>query len=161
MNFKSNPAVGASGDFLKLKDGESAIGVFRGDLFEYHCKWNGSKSVKCDESEKGAKFRFRVNFVTKQGDSLKSVIWEQGPNVYNALKALNADYQLEKFFMKITRKGSTMNDTEYMILPVPNGALDEAKEATVAAVPLQDLNSGFVNEPQPPMQKDPNDDLPF
>lgn len=162
MKFNSNPSVGSSGDFLKLKDGESVVGVFRGDILEYHCKWNGSKSVKCDAEEKGAKFRFRINFVTKQGDALKSVLWEQGAQVYNDLKALNGDYPLEQFFMKITRKGAGMNDTEYHILPVPNGQLDATKEAMVAAVPLQDLNSGLDNTQaaQPPMPTQA-DELPF
>ena len=83
--------------------------------------------------------------------------------VYNSLKAINADYNLEGHFMKITRHGSTMNDTEYMIMPVPNGALDAAKEQMVAAVPLQDLNSGLeLNSGQAlPPSTQSSDELPF
>ena len=143
MNFNSNPSIGSSGDFLKLKDKQTISGVFRGEVLEYYCKWDGKKSVKCDPTDKDSRFRFRVNFIVNENGVLKSYIWEQGPTVYNSLKSVNADYKLESYFMKITRHGSTMNDTEYMIMPVPNGALSPEKEKIIASIQLQDLKSGL------------------
>jgi len=163
MNFKADPKTDGGGDFLKLKDKESVVGVFRGEPLEYYAKWDGKKSSKCDPTDAKARFRFRINIVVTDGGSLKSLIWEQGPLVYKQLKAINADYLLEKHFMKITRHGSTVNDTEYMVMPVPNGALTPEKEAAANAVHLQDLKAGLeetVQDPMPPGVS-PSDELPF
>ena len=163
MKFNADPKTDGAGEYLKIKDKKSVVGVFRGEPLEYYAKWDGKKSSKCDPTDAKARFRFRVNFIVQESGSLKSLIWEQGPMVYNSLKAINADYNLESHFMKITRHGSGMNDTEYMIMPVPNGALDASKEQMVAAVPLQDLNSGLeLNSVQPlPPSTQASDELPF
>lgn len=148
MKFNADPAVGSGGEFLKLKGGQSIVGVFRGSPHEFFVKWNGKNSQPCPASDPECKFRFRVNFVVNESGSYKAYIWEQGATVYNLMKTLNADFPLDRNVVKITRVGSTMNDTEYHILPTPNGAVDDAKNAMLNTLELQDLKAG-LNVPEP------------
>lgn len=155
---------GGSNDFLKLKDQETATGVFRGEVYHFRTHWLGSKSDPCTgqgcshcASGNKPKFRFRLNFVT---NDFNVKIFEGGPQIYNMLKELHSsDYNLERSWVKIKRNG-TGTDTNYLILPIPNGIVQDKHEQKLVTLKLHDLSlskqtaSAQVNEPA-------FDDIPF
>lgn len=176
MKFK-DVKEGGGKDFIRLKDKESVIGVCAGDLYDFKTHWNGKTSDMCEghngcpgcisdaTSGKKARFRFRVNFITKVESDYVAKILELGWQSYVLLKELNDEYTLEKHLIKITRKGSGLNDTEYLITPVKNGELDTAKLETISKVPLHDLSSqGDKTQASPegqPPKFDADEEIPF
>src|SRR3984957_4152989 len=120
MKFRSEaglPSSGGANNFLKLKDRESAEGVFRGELCEFFILWEGNKSKIVPEGVPDSKFRFRINFVIKEGSVYVPKIFEQGIIVYKQLSALHDEYSLPETVVKITRNG-TGTDTTYSLLPL-------------------------------------------
>lgn len=153
MQFVKSDGIGGN-NFIKLKDGESVKGVFRGDLHHFHQHWEGNKALRCLGKEtcpsckegKKALFRFRLNLVVNENGAYTAKIFEQGWTVHEALRALHeGDYNLEQHLMKITRYG-TGTDTSYAIIPVPNGSLTEDKIKAIAAVPLHSLDGSQKEE---------------
>lgn len=150
---------GGKAAFVKLADGESIKGVFRGDPvhFKQHFVNNTGALcpglATCEHCKAGLKpaFRFRLNFVTNENGAYVAKIFEQGWIVYESLGSLHEEYDLQKTVVKITRKGEKQN-TSYTIIPLPNGLTDE-QAAKIAAVPLQRLekkapdSQSAVNQP--------------
>lgn len=160
-------------NFLKLKDSESAKGVFRGDIYYFRTHWNQNKSSLCPGKDKcelcatgdKSKFRFRVNFVAVEGDTLVAKIVEQGWDFHEVLRTLNeGDYQLEKYFMKITRHGEKLN-TSYSVIPMPDGLVTAIREEKLSAVKLNDLKHITEAENAAPAMDTPppitDSDIPF
>lgn len=104
------------GMFMRMKDGENRVGVFRGEIHEFFQVWESGKSLVVSPDHPGAKSRFRLNFVSKEDGELKAKIFEFGLMVYNQLAEISEDYDLEKTAVKITRRG-TGTDTTYIIIP--------------------------------------------
>jgi hypothetical protein len=128
---------GGSGMFLRFKDGEARVGVFKGEIYEFHQIWEGGKSKVVSDDHPGAKSRFRLNFLSKVDGEMKPQIFEFGLMVYNMLAEISEDYDLEKTAVKITRRG-TGTDTTYIIIPAkeqPNAA----QLKTLAAIELLTL----------------------
>lgn len=158
MDLNDNPETGSGGTFLKIADGKSVKGVFRGGTRSFYVHWLNNRTVPCtgdDEHCKAGKnqtYRFVINFVVNEGGTFVPKLWEQGATVYQQLKQLNKDYPLESAIMKITRVG-TGTDTSYSILPDPNWKIPPGLEARLAKVKLQPLE-----EKQPESAPPPNDD---
>lgn len=157
MKFRNEsemPNTGGSNNFVKLKDKESITGIFMGDLHEFFVLWEGGKSREVPEGTPEAKFRFRVNFITKEGSVYVPKIFEQGSIVYSQLADLHNEYDLEKIVVKITRNG-TGTDTTYSILPLIKQTLTkEVAEhlKNVELLPLQSkpkANGNFQDEDLP------------
>lgn len=151
MQFNSSSDSGVdTKNFVKLKDKESAIGVFRGDPYDFRQHWVDKRSVLCTGAEKGCKlcaekvkdgFRFRLNFITKENGGYVPKIFEQGWMVYEQLRALHeGDYKLDKTIVRITRSGTGQN-TSYTVIPVPKGDVTPEIEKTLAAIKLHDLKN--------------------
>ncbi len=141
MKFKDAtelPEGGGSKNFLKLKDKESISGIFRGDLAEFFVLWENGKSREVDAGTPGGKFRFRVNFVHKEGSVYVPKIFEQGLMVYNQLRELNEEYGLDEIVVKITRNG-TGTDTTYSILPLLKQAITPETMKYINAMELLPL----------------------
>ena len=147
MKFKDIPSESA-GTFLKIKPGESIVGIFRGEPHDYRTHWVNNRSQECtgdgcDNCGQGVKsaFKFRINFMVKEGNAYVAKIWEQGARVYNSLKALSADYNLEETVVKISRQGSGKDDTVYSVLPLPppKGSLSKEALSAIKDVKLHDL----------------------
>jgi len=151
MKFKEvSESNDLSKDFLRLKGEpgqDTAIGVCAGELYEFRAHWNGkhdelctgAKCERCKNNEK-PRFRFRVNFIIKdESKNYVAKILELGWTVYSALSELNKEYDIEKYLIKITRKGKGANDTEYFVTPVKDGELNKEKLAIIAKIPLIDL----------------------
>lgn len=142
-----------SQNFLRLKDKESVKGVFRGEPKTFYTHWNGKHSIecvgkdKCENCKRGekARFRFRVNFITKEGNDKDgyqyvSKIFEQGPRAYDDIVALIKEgFDLNKQIISISRSGTSLQDTKYKVMPSANGVIDEKMENLIKEVPLQSL----------------------
>lgn len=146
MKFRAKKPEGEGGaTFLKLKDGESVKGVFRGDPFDFESHWkNGSVPCPgagcefCAQGEAPA-FRFRINLVVKENGAYTAKLWEQGWRVYEALQGLDVSgYDLEKTAVQVTRRGSDKNNTTYSILPIPNAELSEDQLKAIGDTKLHD-----------------------
>lgn len=149
---------GTGGLFLKFKDGESRVGVFRGEVYEFYQKWENGKSQVVTAGTPEAKSRFRLNFVTKEDGELKVKIFEFGLMVYNQLAEISEDYDVEKTAVKITRRG-TGTDTVYMIMP----AKDQPNSAQMKAIEALSLNV-LEHKDAPKVEAAPDADdpeLPF
>jgi len=119
MKFRDLPDSNeGSKSFLKLKDKESATGIFRGEIHEFYAAWDGSKYKEVPEGTQGGSFRFRINFVVKEESNFVPKIFENGKGVYRQLAELHSEYDLQETVVKITRSG-TETETTYTIMPLP------------------------------------------
>lgn len=102
---------------LKLKDGETVTGIFRGDIATFYQNWpkGGVKTVDV-EPFAGAQLRFEVNFVVKEGAGYIPKIFEGGLKIYKQLAALHKEYNLEETVFKISRSG-VEKQTAYTFMP--------------------------------------------
>lgn len=156
MKFRNDiPESGGSKHFLKLKDKESVSGIFLGELREFYIFWENGKSKEVPEGTPNSKFRFRVNFVVKEGAVYVPKIFEQGLTVYRQLAELNEEYSLESIVVKVTRNG-TGTDTAYSTLPLLKQQISKETAAHLASIELLPL----TNEKGSPSNSD-SDELPF
>lgn len=132
----------SGGVFLRLKDGESVVGVFRGEIYEFYQIWENGKPQVVGKEHEGAKSRFRLNFIAK--GELKPKIFEFGLTVYNQLAEIQEDYKVEETIVKITRRG-TGTDTVYIIIPAKE-QLTAAQIKKLDAVELNILEHKQKNE---------------
>jgi len=170
MNFPAEKPEGSKGNkYLSLKDGDSHTGVLRGEPHDYRSHYVG-KYLVCPEDKSclhcaggPASFRFAINFVVKENGALVAKVWEQGRRVYDALDTLQkTGYDLEKTFVKISRKGSGADDTVYSVAPLPEhkvtadqlGELDKVQLHVLSGKP-KDSMGDF-----PPAMTD-EDQIPF
>lgn len=147
MKFERNFS---SGNFIKIKDGESVTGIFKGEPVEFYIHGNQADTTACEgegcprcKAGEEKRFRFRLNFICKQQGAIVCKIFEQGKRVYRMLKDLNEMSSLETTTLMIKRTGSSKDDTTYTIIPAMNAQLkpDEI-EKLVASVQLNDLTIG-------------------
>ena len=130
------------GIFLKLNDGESVSGVFRGEVHTFYSYWDQAtrRSVIVDADHDLARARYRLNFITKdESGQLVAKIWEFAGPFYDLLQEINEEYALEETTIKVTRKGLG-KDTEYYPLPLLKQPLTAKALEQIAAVKLQTLN---------------------
>lgn len=165
-------------NFLKLQSGESIQGVFKGDPFDFRIHWikNEQRSVVCEGRETcsvcklGEKsgFRFRINFIARDGEGYIAKVFEQGWTTYQALiKLQESGYDLENQIMMISRQGTGLN-TAYSIIPSPKGLLNSEQLGRIREIKLNELGhiTEAENEPidpakanEPPHHTD--EDIPF
>lgn len=180
MKFKDLPKNESSGGalpFLKLQNNETVTGILTGDIYDFHHIFAERKVVP--PGTKGAAFRFRVNFVTKDAQGFVAKVWEQGAVVYNKLKDLDAiirkmskgQQDLSTTVVEITRRGMTKDDTEYEIT-IADQQPTEQTWKVIAKVPLNKLEhvQKAQSKPEPafdaplPEQEwaaDEHPDIPF
>jgi hypothetical protein len=171
MKFRDEIPGSESKSFLRLKDGESAAGVFRGDPYEFFVLWENKQATVVQEGTPGAKFRFRINFIIKMPNgAYEARILEQGSTVYKDLKAIHKEYNLEQTAVKITRQGSTMNDTHYSLMPLRAPVTEEVGKVKLLGLiqtkpPKSEPAKEAIWEPDdnfgPTPPSDSADDLPF
>jgi hypothetical protein len=158
MKFKSPEELPQTGNgsknFLKLKDKESVQGIFRGELHEFYVLWENGKSREVSAGTPEAKFRFRINFVSKDSAGYTAKIFEQGLSVYNQLAELHNEYELDKIVVKITRNGIG-TDTTYSILPLLKAPITKDTFKYLEEMPLLPLTSANSGE------KSESSDIPF
>ena len=148
MKFTAEAGSMDSKNYLRLKDKESVRGLFIGDPYVFRMHWVQNKGVLCSEDNMcshcsiGLKssFRFRVNFMVNIApEKYEAKIFEQGWTVYDAMRQLNGDYDLEKHLVKISRSGSGPSDTSYSVIPVPKGEITPELTKVLGMIKLHDL----------------------
>lgn len=117
MRFKKIEESSGSQDFIKFKDKQSVVGIFVGEPYEFYSIFENKKQREVPEGTPGARFRFRLNFIVKDGPTFTPKIFENSASVYRQLDELNAEYDdLSAIYVKITRNGVEL-ETTYSILP--------------------------------------------
>ena len=130
MKFNAKAWGPSNPNFIKLKGGESVTGVLRGEPIEYEEPFKAGDKPR---------FQFQLNIVVKENQALSAKILRGGWKLYEQLRHLaEAGWEMEKVYMKISRTGTTQNDTVYSAtpspVPVPQATLDQ-----VAQVKLHEL----------------------
>jgi hypothetical protein len=159
VKFRTDlPESGGSKNFLKLKDKESISGIFMGDLHEFFVLWEAGKSREVPEGTPGAKFRFRINLVVKEGAVYVPKIFEQGSVVYKDLAAIHEEYPLDTIVVKITRNG-TGTDTTYNLLPLLKQAITKETAAHLKTIELLPLVSNSATASAAPLGTESGDEF--
>lgn len=141
---------GTGGLFLKMKDGESRIGVLRGEIYEFYQVWENGKPRVVSPGDPEGKSRFRLNFVTKEDGDLKVKIFEFGVTINNQLYDLIKEYDdLESNAVKITRHGSGTDTTYNVIRAKDQPTAEQWKK--IEAMPLNILE----HKNSPPKSDEP------
>lgn len=177
MKFSERPqSDGGSGlPFLKLKDGESVFGVFKGEPLEGYLNWETKKWTPIGEPRpQGSNYRFRVNFITKEGAAYIAKVWEQGSfqadNIQKTQKTAMRFMKknIDEVVVVISRRGSGKDDTEYDI-EIAETQPSESSWKVINQVKLNDLGGGAkpsatptdeFGEP-PPEAFDDADEIPL
>lgn len=154
------------GKYLKLKDGESVVGVPRGEIYSFKLKWENGKSVVLGEPNPAKHNRFAMNFVVKSDAGYQAKTWEYGITLYNTLSEFASEMDLTKTKIKVTRKG-TGTDTVYVLVPL--GQIETNSLNEIESLKLNILDKKPSNGPshlENPWAKDPNPvddemDIPF
>ncbi len=114
------------GEFVHLKDGDAVIGVVQGDVKVFWSRWVDKKTEECSKEDEGARMRFKVNIFNKELGRFQ--LLEQGPGLYGDFKDLQATgYDMQRTWVRLSRKGSTKNDTEYTLLTLPEHKVTDAE----------------------------------
>lgn len=131
------------GDFVKLGDGDSIVGVLRGDAVRFRQEGWGKDKLCYPEAYQGkSTFKFRLNMVEKE--TLEIKILEMGITVYSQIKELQeSGYVLEKTWLKITRRGEKTN-TEYGVTPIPDFHIHPEVLLKIKDYNLHDLKVTYV-----------------
>lgn len=161
MNFRDdlvNQPLSESGGklHLKLKDGESATGIFCGDFNIFYQNWpKGGVKVTSPEPFAGGGARFEVNFVVKESASYTPRVFEGGLKIYKQLAALHKEYDLSKTIFKITRSGAD-KQTTYTFMPLKQAPTAETLKflSTLDLIPLGQSSSA-------PAKTADTDEVPF
>ena len=126
----------SGGKFVRLKDGESIVGVFRGTPYTFYKKWGEEEEYS--EWQKGRAFRFRINFITKENSQYVARIFEGNSYTGDQLWACYEEYGLDAVY-KVVRKGSG-TDTRYTLLF--QSKLNEVSLDVIKKVPLEVIRHG-------------------
>ena len=155
MKFRELPENGGPKNFIKLKDKESIEGICMGDIHEFSVLWENGKSRIVPEGTPKAGFRFRINFITKEGSVYVAKILEQSATVYRTLGELHDEYDLSTIVVRITRNG-TGTDTTYSVLPLLKKQLTKEILEHLKTVPLNELSTDSA-----PKGVDSGEEIPF
>lgn len=146
---------GIGKDLVKVEDGKSVVGAFRGPLVRFYQHWpKGGRSSICTLNEPGgcercqdpnpdvkkATGKFRINFVMKADPSDKNSplvarIFEGGRKIYEQVQQINGDIPIEKVWVRLSKN----KNYSLQVLPGEAGMISKQAEATIAKVQLHDL----------------------
>lgn len=105
--------------YMKLMDGESAVGILAGSPFTQYVKWVDRKKETSPVPKFGFSFRFQINFIEFVNGGTTTRIFEGGKRLYDDIVALHAaGYKLEETMVRLSRTGSG-TDTRYSVMPSP------------------------------------------
>jgi hypothetical protein len=144
---------------LRIEDGKSVQGVFRGDMARFYQHWVGGRSTVCpgretcalcqssDPDEKKASGKFRINFLVQEGGQWVARVFEGGKRVFDQIKHLNEQAPLESVVVRIARTGKGTG-TQYIlsILHGNQGIVTPDLDKQLKQVPLVDVHSGLRPE---------------
>lgn len=141
MHFPELEKNQLSSVFIKLKDKESVTGVLRGDPYGF---------FKAFKEGDEPRFRFQINMVIQENGAMVAKVFEGGESVYRQLKDyIDAGYNLEEHFVKITRSGLD-KQTKYSVIVLKDPVRPDVLKQ-VQAVQLRKLGAKAANQPAPQM----------
>jgi hypothetical protein len=170
----------SSKDTLKLGDGESVVGVFRGMPTRFYQHWQNNRSIRCigrgscpmcqseNEDVRYAAGRFRMNFAMKRDKNSpwEVLIFENGRKVYSQLEAINRDSPIERTVVRITKTGKgKQSSIMVQVVAGDKGIVTPELDKQLAALkllPLEDQEPEELEETTsdaPAVQAD--EDVPF
>lgn len=118
LKTEAAKAKGSGGLYIKIADGESVEGVFRGDPYLFYSDFNSKKESEFAFGD--AKFRFRINFLVydKETDTFIPKILERGSLFAEQIFVAKDEYGLDCVY-KITRKGSGLKTVHNLLFKKP------------------------------------------
>jgi hypothetical protein len=144
-------------NFINLKDGDSVVGVFRGEPYcFYKEKYPSQSKVEYDEYQPGRTFRFRINFIVNDGENYSARIFEGNKETSDALYECYEEKGLDAVY-KIKRKGSQQLTKYYITFQsaLSGGPLEKIKSIQVAPLRFGGKAKAQVFDNQePPMHTD-------
>lgn len=141
------------GLFIALKDGDKITGVFAGEPSIFKIHWIGQKSFKCigratcphcQDGDK-PKFRFKINFITKDDGVLIAKIFEGSYGTFLDLKTMHeSDHDLSETQVTVSRRGLKA-ETRYTIMPTKAQPMPKELE-NIKKIPLNSLGEEKAEE---------------
>lgn len=155
-DFDKKAKEASGGSFIKLKDGDEVVGVFRGEPYTFYQEFKSR--IEYPYKVEGASFKFRVNFVIKSKDGYVAKILQGGATMAEQISACKDEYGLDCIY-KIKRKGSGKDDTTYSVLF--KSELTPAQKKELASVELLSLTSEKKQSSHPAFEEAPlPEDMP-
>jgi len=140
MPFKEKP-TGSSGSslFLKIKDGESVKGVFRGEQVEHWILWGPSGSSPATKDTPKADWKCKRNFIVRENGALVAKIFDFGRTIGDQIEMLEkAGYDMEKTVVMISRKGQQLQ-SKYTLVAIKESDVTPMMEEELKHVKLKPL----------------------
>jgi hypothetical protein len=147
MGMKDIGTIGSgSQDFVKLKSGESVrLHVIDSDFYSFGQVYpEGSKrgfNVRPGQQVPGQAVR-EQHAVRAYDFATKSVkVWAFGAKVAKDIQKAHQEWggSFDKFDIKLSREGSSQNDTRYFVIAVPT----EFKDSLMEGVEIPDLDEAL------------------
>lgn len=156
MNFgtpEKEPSAGKN--FLKIGDGKSVVGIFRGDIHTYYQVFENGRYRVVPSTDANGKFAFKVNFIVNENGSYVSKIFQGNYYDYQALRELNEEHDgLEKICVQVSQTGERQTKRLSFLVKTKQKP-DEKKLATVE---MYDLGEKSGNESSSSFD---DDEIPF
>lgn len=140
-NDKNGQAKGTK-TFLQIKDGDTIKAVFVGDSVKYYSKWENKKELSSPTLLDGYSERYKSNVIVNENGELTTKIWSFSGATRDKLADIDSTYPLDQTLVKITRTGSSKEDTDYKVLALvgPLG-LTTAQLEAIKKMPRLDMDS--------------------
>lgn len=148
----------AATNYVKLKDKEALECIFVGAMAVHYVVWNEGRSAAAQKGTPGAKPRFKINALVKDGTSYVAKVFEMNKTTGQQIADLAKEYTLEETVVKISRNG-TGKDTVFSILPLPKKLSKETVEY-LKTIKLNKLDSSN-NEGDEAFSFDSSEEIPF
>lgn len=133
-------AKGDGGNFIKLKDGNSIEGIFRGEPHVFYQKFGDRTEHKeRGTKEEGRSFRFKMSMIVKEDDQYVSKIMAGGFYLATSIDDQITENGIDSIY-KVKRMGSGPQDTRYAV--VFKKALTEDQVKTISEIPVKELEVG-------------------
>jgi hypothetical protein len=157
MMFKPREKSSGFKNRLSLKDGESKVGVFRGEPFQFYQHWVNGRTFPCSlkspagcehckAGNKGS-WKFRINFIVLEEGQFVAKVFDGGGKLYDQIVALGKEYDLSTYKMKISRTGTTKDNTVWSAMPAKDGAIPPSELALIEKVQLTKLDDVEADAP--------------
>lgn len=159
MKFKKpeprSTSSSSGGDlYLTLKDGESINLIPRGEVYEFYSVFGVKGEV--DPTTQGARARFKINAIVVENGEMKAKVLEFGKQIYNQLYELSQICEVTETKLRLSRSGSTKDNTEYTLLPVIKEPLSPATLKKLESIQLHILDKDRAQALPP--DSDPRDE---
>ncbi len=129
------------GKFVKLENGKSIEGVFRGDPYTFFSIYGDKERREFDDQVPNSQFKFKINLVVKENGAYVAKVFGSGWTTFNSLDTMIQELGQDQLFKLICSKSG--NKTSYNI--VPKGPITQAEKQNIAAVKLHKLSDNKVD----------------